>query len=113
MNTTVDKIQVIAKIRADFEAVRDRVIQVTELTAYVDEDSIDFHLSTPALVKVVQTPLSDLTHEVYPWMDPYWNLELVEPHPELKDARSLWMFGTSYDLESGLSDPARYEKIKR
>jgi hypothetical protein len=94
---------------ADYKAVLGRQILVAELNGYVDDDLHDFSLASSALVKVVGTDKQDLFHQVdREWIDPYWNLELLEPHPDLKDARSLWMFGTSYSLLTGKMVPARF-----
>lgn len=102
--------QIHQKIKADYEDVIGRLILVSRPTGYVDENSIIFDLKTPALVRVVKTSNDDLFHQAdKDWIDPYWNIELLEPHQELKEARSLWMYGTSYNIRTGQMDPARFE----
>jgi hypothetical protein len=93
----------------DFDEIKGRVLLVSHLTGYKGDDSIDIDLTTPAKVRVSATPESDLFHQIDDWVDPYWNLELVEPHPELADVRSLWMFGHSYSIKG--VDPARFEEL--
>lgn len=93
----------------DFKEIEGREILVSHLTGYKGDDSIDFDLATPARVRVTATPESDLFHQIDDWVDPYWNLVLVEPHPELADVRSLWMFGHSYSVKG--VDAARFEEL--
>src|SRR3972149_2024944 len=88
-------------VKADYGRIKGRPILVSELTGYRDDHSIDFGLEPPALVMVAHTSDGDLSHQVDQWLDPYWNLTLLEPHPQLKGVESLWMFGTSYNLETG------------
>lgn len=98
-----------ARIKADFKAIKGRTILVSELTGYVGDDYVDFLLRTPATMRVDSTPEGDLLHQVdRDWIDPYWNLELLVPHPELEGASGLWMYGTSYDLDSGEVQAARF-----
>jgi hypothetical protein len=99
-----------ARIKDDFKAIQGRAILVSELTGYIGDDYVDFFLSTPATVRVDATAEDELFHQVdRDWIDPYWNLELLEPHPELEGARSLWMFGTSYNLDGVEVQAARFQ----
>lgn len=93
----------------DFNEIKGCILLVHQLTGYQDDHSIDFDLRTPAKVRVTATPQSDLFHQIDDWVDPYWNLELVEPHPELEGIRSLWMFGHSYSVKG--IDPARFTEL--
>jgi hypothetical protein len=92
----------------DYQKILGETIFVSDLTGYVDDNTVDFGLKKPAKVKVVKTSMDSLLHWNDEWLDPYWELELVEPHPALKGVRSLWMFGDSYSLD-GKCGPARYE----
>lgn len=92
----------------DYEEVLGKTIFVTFVTGYVGNDTVDFSLKKPAKVKVVKTSRESILHWNGEWLDPYWELELVEPHPELKEGRSFWMFGDSYSLD-GKYEPTAFE----
>src|SRR5262245_13193775 len=92
----------------DYEQVLGRVIWVSELSGYRNDDSLELYVKPPAKVKVVSTMKDSILHWNDGWLDPYWELELVEPHPQLEGIRSLYMFGDSYSL-TGRMEPARYE----
>lgn len=92
----------------DYEKILGATIFVSGVTGYVDDNTVDFDLAKPAKMKVVETSRDSILHWNSEWLDPYWELELVEPHPELQGIRSLWMFGDSYSLD-GKYQPARFE----
>ena len=97
----------------DYAEVLGKPILVSELTGYVGDNNVDFNLDPPAKVRVVSTSADSIRHWNDDWLDPYWELELLEPHPQLArfSARSLYMFGDSYSLD-GKYQPARYEPRK-
>lgn len=92
----------------DYKQVLGRPIFVLELHGYRDGCSLDIGLDTPAKVKVVKTDEQSILHWNGDWLDPYWELELLKPHPTLAGIRSLYMFGDSYSLD-GKMQPASYE----
>lgn len=96
-----------AKVLADYEAMLGKEIFVSELTGYKDDAQEDFILNPPVKCRVTKTNRTDLLHDCDHWMDPYWNLELVEPDPRLEGYTSLWMYGTSYNVTTGEVQPAR------
>lgn len=86
------------KALADYRAALGTIITVKMITGYNDsDDSIDID-GIDARVRVVETPEDDLYHWVDEYLDPYWNVELVEPIAEVAGLRSLWTFGPSYRL---------------
>jgi hypothetical protein len=98
-----------AKILADFEEVVGKEVLVESLTGYKDDDMVELYdLNPPALCRVTKTSKGDLLHQCdRRFVDPYWNLELIEPHEKVNGLTSLWMFGASYNLDTGEKDPAR------
>ena len=97
---------------AEHTALVGRVIRVREISGYVDEDSQDFVLDPPVRLRVLPTRRADILHWNDEHLDPYWDVEILEPRPAtLREVRSAWFFGTTrhqgraeklrYDLEPG------------
>ena len=80
----------------------DTVIEAECVIGYRDHDSVEVYCWPPAKVRVVAT--TDIEHDIYHWndnyLDPYWDVELVEPHPQLEGLRSLWIDGPSHIAET-------------
>jgi len=102
--------KIFRKIKEDYAAVHGRQILVSEFTGYNQYGGTDdWNLEPPLLARVTDTPEQDLFHQTDKyWIDPYWNLERLEVRDELYKVRSLWMFGTSYNIKTGETAPARY-----
>jgi hypothetical protein len=96
------------RAQQDFEAVRGKVLLVHEVDGFnSDGDTTWVRLRTPARVRVGPTDPQDIIRWMdEKWLDPIWNVSLVEPHPQLTDIRSLWMYGNSYSLDGG-TEPGR------
>lgn len=84
------------RVLAEYEQHLGRVIAVSSVCGYIGTDSVDIHLDTPALVRVVKTDPQSVVRWMDDWLDPQWDVELVEPHPALKGVDSLWVYATSY-----------------
>jgi len=84
--------------RTDYQRALGTVIEVTWVYGYTNDDSVEIQCDPPAKVRVLETPDEDLRHWVDEWLDPFWNIELSEPHPAIgANVRGLWTFGhTSY-----------------
>lgn len=83
-----------------FAAALGRVFEVWELDGYIGNDSIMLVAQDePFVVRVVHTSDDDVTRHDYEWLDPYWNVELVEPHWDAvvggELVRSTWIYGPS------------------
>lgn len=82
---------------ADYEAALGTEIQVAEITGYRDDRSVDVRLDRPIRVRVTQ---SSFQHDVLHWnddfLDPIWNVELVDRPRELEGLSNFWVFGPSY-----------------
>lgn len=86
---------------ADYEAHKYKILLASIVSGYVGETSADILCDPPARVRVMGTSKNDITH--WPddeWCDPYWDVELIEPHPALENARSLWVFGISHNIHN-------------
>ena len=101
-----------ARAQQDYRAVHGKVLLVHEVYGLDrNNDSAELTLRTPARVRVIETPPEMITRWVDEnWLDPIWDLALVEPHPDLEQAGidSPWMYGTSYSMD-GQTGPARFE----
>lgn len=104
---------------ADYAASLGKVFLVDELTGYSDDDEFnprhygyfDLKLDTPARVRLVHTDEDSLKHWVDEWLDPYWNFELIEPHPQLPaKIRTMWGYGPSYNALTGERTEAPVEE---
>ena len=83
-----------------------KVLTVKNIQGYIGDESGDFCCNPPAKVRVLPCAHpEDLEHWVDEWLDPYWDVELVEPHPQLEGARSFWIYGISYNAKTGEKSP--------
>jgi hypothetical protein len=104
----------------DYKKVVGKTFFVQEFSAYVNSEfmpyeSVDFSLEEPVKAKVVGTSEADVLHWNDEWLDPYWDLEILEipaamlaEHPKLAKMASVYMFGDSYSLD-GKIQPARID----
>jgi hypothetical protein len=60
-----------------------------------DDDSHEIFLSPPAKVLIEKTNPVALFRWQDDWLDPYYDVTLAEPHPQLEGMRSFWICGTS------------------
>jgi hypothetical protein len=87
-----------AQALKDYHEAFGTIMTVRSLTGYQDDGSYDFD-GPEYRVRVVDTPENDLYHWCDEYLDPYWNVELVEPMPdELKGYRNFWTYGQSYKV---------------
>lgn len=82
----------------EHEAVRGRCFRVPWVYGYKGEDSVDVHLDPPVLVRILKTSEGDVCHWNDEWLDPFWDVEVLEQRQELEDVRSTWVHGTSYSI---------------
>lgn len=100
VNDPLRKIQLDLEQRAlvDFKQHCGKILLAEIVTGYdARGNSLDIVCDPPARVRVYKTTShEDLQHWNDNWLDPYWDLELVTPHPALDGISSLWTFGLSY-----------------
>jgi len=95
---------ILAQVRSDHQQLQGKFIQLPEVFGYIEEDLRHFHLEPPATFRVLKSDDQALVHWNDKWCDPYWDLELVSPHPELTGVRSFFCHGHSYQLGSGRAE---------
>lgn len=84
-----------------YQELLGKVVEVRWVQGYIDDHSDDFECNPPAKVKIVETTRTDILHWNGNYLDPMYDIELVEPHPVLKDVTSLWLDAESYHPKSG------------
>lgn len=92
---------------SDFKAHAGKILLVRTVVGYNErDDSVDILCDPPARMRVRATCCDDdLRHWCGDWLDPYWDVDLIEPHPALTDIRSTWVFGPSYSID-GKMEPS-------
>jgi len=101
-----------ARAISAFYATKGRVFRADFITGYNDnDDSVDIYPDPPALVRVIETARDSILRWQDDWLDPYWDVELVEPHPQLEGIRSLCVDGPSYNVKDGRVTPTRLVEV--
>ncbi len=88
-----------ATVRTDYERYLGQEVLVHRICGYVADDSVDLDLDPPARVRIEKTSATSLTRWIDAWCDPLYEVTLVQPHPQLVEVRSLWIYGQSYHLD--------------
>lgn len=89
-----------AKARADFAAVVGTIIRPEWICGIVDFNSCEINNDGRIAARVLDTPDADVTRTCDDFVDPYWNLEIVEdPNGETLEIDHPWTWGTSYEFE--------------
>ena len=102
------------RVWTEYTAALNKIVLVRALNGFKGNDSGDYVLEPPARVRVGKTAESavkrwDLGGEN--WCDPYWEVTLVEPHPQLVGVRSMWIHATSYLLGSDRTEQSDVVEI--
>jgi hypothetical protein len=86
---------------ADHEEHVHKILLARFVIGYKGDNSVEIYLDQPARVRVLETSNaeSDIFHWNDDWCDPYWDIELLEPHPQLEGVRSLWVDGPSRNID--------------
>ena len=92
-----------ANAMADYQDYLGKVVTVDRLQCYLHDDSKDLDCGgVPFVVRVTPTQDEDIKHWNDEYLDPYWNVEVVEPHPALPEGfTSPWIDGPTYELFLG------------
>jgi hypothetical protein len=109
---TIDEAELEAKARADHAALVGKIVLADQLQGFFGEDSGYITLGSPARVRIRHSEESDVVRWMDSsrgdWLDPIYDVDLVEPHPQLEGWRSLSVYGTSYCTD-GQVDAARFK----
>lgn len=100
------------KALADYAALYLTIVETKTINGYRGQESVELHLETPAKFRILETPHSDILHWNDDYLDPMYNAELVEAHPELANVRSFWINGASRKIgEDKIVSPAAYRVV--
>jgi len=84
----------------DYERHAGKVILASRVVAMIDHGSVDVDLDPPIRLLVDKNQQRDcvISWNTSPsdnWCDPNWDVSLLEPHPVLEKASSIWVSGIS------------------
>jgi hypothetical protein len=101
------------KAQADYLRHLGCVLLADEIDGYRNDDSFTAVLDSPAVVRVCKTDQQCILRWMdYEWIDPVWDVELIVPHHQLRNAHGFWIYGTSYNA-NGSTEPARWKIADR
>lgn len=101
------------KARTDYLRHLGCVLLADEIDGYRDDYSFTESLDPPAIVRVCKTDEQSIIRWMDDgWIDPVWDVELIVPHRQLANARSFWVYGTSYNA-NGSTEPSRWRIASR
>ncbi len=101
-----------SQVSADYHAVAGKVVLLSEVECYDDSDnSVTVTCDPPAIARISRyQDRPSLRENVCRWTDdshcdPYWNIEILEPHPAFANVRPSWVYGTCRSTD-GTVEPA-------
>lgn len=97
------------RVRQDARQLRGKVIVVRELEGMARNPAALRRrlVHPPVSARVVFENSSLIRWTTSGWCDPLYEIELLEPRADLADLTSMWVYGTSYDLD-GNTVPAEF-----
>jgi hypothetical protein len=102
-----------ARAESDFNQVKGKFFAVTAVNFVNGVLDLD----TPAIVRVShRIDPDDLRHWNDEWLDPYWELELAQPHPQLSNLvkkHSIWTYGISYNLNGKIDSRTNLQPLPK
>jgi hypothetical protein len=87
--------EAVALAQADHAAKVGAVLTVDFLVGYIGDTDVQTEHYGPTQVRVLPTATEDLKHSVDDWLDPYWDVEVLDASLNL---RSAWIYGPSYQF---------------
>lgn len=102
------------KAAAEFYAHLGKILRVTGwIFGFEREDSQDWQVDRRVFpngvrVRVLPTPKDEIESWNNDWLDPCWNVELLDVQEDMKEGRSFWIHGTSFN-EDGRIEKSAWE----
>lgn len=97
--TDLVRLQIEAAALADFAQAKGHLFRCGFLCGYTGDDSDD--VACDVVVRVTDTDRQFILRWQEPWLDPYWDVDLVHVISGTPPERSYWIDGPSYDMNTG------------
>lgn len=88
------------RAKQDHQEVLGRKLRVRWVYGYVEGTDDNRDYAGDFLVRVLPTDAQSLAHWNYPWLDPYWDVEVLD-WGGMPPLRSTWISGHSYNVRTG------------
>jgi len=102
--------EVEAAVLTDYEAVAGKIVLAHSLSGYNESDvSGEYSLNPPAIVRIVPVKNPEKDTCILRWMDdehcdPFYDIQLMEPHPDLTGKGSFWGYGISRSINGSIEE---------
>jgi len=95
----------------DHEEHVGKILLATVILGYAEEAfTEEFYCDPPARIRVLQMNHSSMLNwTCREFCDPDWDIELVEPHPALEHATSIWIDGISRATDGEVQHPSAWK----
>lgn len=111
MTDVVDKKELERRAMVDYLQVAGKVVLASEIECYDHQGfSVTVDCDPPAVVRIAPYRTSQIFDDVIRWadkthIDPYYDVEVLEPHPALAGLRPSWMHGPSLGTDGTKEEP--------
>ena len=87
----------------NYERFAGKIVLVTALQGIVDDNSVDFYQPIPVRARICTgLKKNNIIRWNDDWCDSDWDVELLEPNPEIDAASSLWISGISRNTDGNV-----------
>jgi hypothetical protein len=91
----------------DHENHLGKILKTSLVIGYIENDSVEIYCNPPARVRVLGMQQRDMLNwTCNEWCDPNWDIDLVEPHQQLKNCSSIWVDGISRSIDGEVQHPS-------
>lgn len=104
------------KARAEYRSVVGKLVRIHCVDAWDSKrhENVTVELNPPAVGRILETDDEYVTRwgdEV--WLDPWWNVEILEKRPELEGLEGFYVYGTSWSIHGEKSPSDDCELIEK
>lgn len=110
--TSVGRKEVERQAMVDYLQFAGKVVLATTIECYDDRDnSVTAVCDPPAVVRITPYSSQEIFEDVIRWtdgkhLDPYYNVEVLEPHPAFAGLRPSWTHGPSRATDGTIEPPS-------
>ncbi|MDE4914155.1 hypothetical protein PQI07_26150 [Methylobacterium sp. 092160098-2] len=112
MTAVVDKKEIERQAMVDYLQVAGKVVLASTIECYDEGDnSVTAVCDPPAVVRISPYGSRQIFEDVLRWtdgmhLDPYYDIEVLEPHPALAGLRPSWTFGPGRGRDGTVDAPS-------